>query len=932
MKPSDFASPANAAYLEELFDQYKQDPDSVPEQWRVFFAGFEMGLGRSDMPGIGHLIDSNHAGVFDLVHSYRELGHHCSDLDPLKLMKRPEHPMLALSNFNLTEADLGKQVGSGGFRGETDGTLGGLLARLKQTYCGKIGVEFTHISNAEQREWLTQKMEASLNKPAFTPEQTRNLMFQLSASEDFEQYLAKAFIGTKRFSLEGAESMIPLLNEIIDHGCAVGGEQFIMCMAHRGRLNVLAHVQNKPYETILGEFAGTNLAPAGDTADGDVKYHLGYANSRPEPGGKQVKISMLPNPSHLELINPIHQGIVRCKQEWLGDTNRDRVIPIQIHGDAAFVGQGIVAETLNLSELAGWRTGGTLHLIINNQIGFTTPPEQGRFTPYCTDAAKAIEAPIFHVNGDDPEAVIHCARLAIEFRQKFLCDVIIDVYCYRRNGHNETDEPTFTQPVMYKAIKDHKTTRRIYADRLLEEGRVTQTELDEMKGVIAKRLTDAREKAKESKQRERVPQYGGVWKGYGKAGDDWSAHTAVDAAMLEKVISVYDQTPATFTVHPKLVKLIEDRKDAVRKDAGLDWATGEMLAFGSLLLEGFGVRLTGQDVERGTFSHRHAVLTDYNTGEKHYPLKALHGYDKSRFYVRNSVLSEEAVLGFEWGYNSSDPRNLGLWEAQFGDFVNGAQNMIDQIIAAAEDKWRFANGLVMLLPHGYEGQGPEHSNAYIERFLSLCAENNMQVCIPSTPANYFHMLRRQMHRKFRKPLVLMMPKALLRLKDSFSHLRDLTGGSVRLVIDDPNREMGGDKLDEVRRVLLCSGKVYYTLEAARKANNVNNVAIVRVEQLYPLPRAEMKAVLSRYRRKTDVVWVQEEPHNRGGWRYIEPHLRGMFADLIVSYAGRVESASPAAGSKKQSDLEEERLVADALDFKKTEKPIAAPAKTPVASK
>jgi 2-oxoglutarate dehydrogenase E1 component len=918
MKPSDFASPSNIEYMEQLFEQYRSDPNSVPEQWRLFFTGFEMGLGRSETPGAAKLVETNQIGVFDLVHSFRELGHHAADLDPLGLVKRSDHPMLALSNFNMTEADLDKQVGSGGFRGETDGTLRDLLAKLRATYCRNIGVEFTGISNSEQREWLTQRMESTLNRPTLSPEQTRAIMFQLTAAEEFEQYLARVFVGTKRFGIEGCESMIPLLNEIIDHGAANGSEQFIMCMAHRGRLNVLAHVQNKPYEIILGEFLGTNLAPSGDNADGDVKYHLGYANTRLEPGGKSVKISLLPNPSHLELINPIHQGIVRCKQEWLGDLNRSRVIPIQIHGDAAFVGQGIVAETLQLSELAGWRTGGTIHVIANNQIGFTTPPEQGRFTPYPTDMAKAIEAPIFHVNGDDPEAVLHVARMAIEFRQKFQCDVIIDLWCYRRHGHNETDEPSYTQPVMYKRIKELKTTRVLFAEKLLAEGRVAQAELDDMKAVVNKRLNDAREAAKEPKQRERVPKYGGVWKGFGKEIGDWSAHTAVDAAVLEKVIGVYDKFPAGFTLNPKLVKLVEDRKDAVRKDAGLDWGTAEMLGFGTLLLEGFGVRLAGQDVERGTFTHRHAVFTDFNTGEKHYPLKALHGFDKSRFFVRNSILSEEAVIGFEWGYASSDPRNLCLWEAQFGDFVNGAQNMIDQIIAAAEDKWRYANGLVMLLPHGYEGAGPEHSNAYLERFLSLCAENNMQVAMPSTPANYFHMLRRQMHRKFRKPLVLMMPKELLRKKESFSHVRDLTGGSVRLVIDDPTREMTNEKLDEVRRVIVCSGRVYYTLDAARQANPeaTKHIALVRLEQFYPLPKDELQKTLARYRRKSEVIWAQEEPHNRGGWRWMEPHLRQMFPDVLVNYAGREASASPSAGSKKRHDVEQDKLVAEALELAK----------------
>jgi 2-oxoglutarate dehydrogenase E1 component len=926
MRPADLASPQNAAYIEELFEQYRSNPDSVSAEWRSFFAGFEMGLGRSEIPGAGDLFSQHAIAVFDLVHSYRELGHHSATLDPLGLIARPDHPMLAPSNFNITDADLDKQVGSGGFKGTTDGTLRDLIAKLRATYCGNIGVEFTNISSAAQREWLEERMESTLNRATFTPQQTRALMFQLTAAEEFEQYLARVFVGAKRFSIEGGDTLVPLLNEVIDHGCAVGGESFIMCMAHRGRLNVLAHVQNKPYEIILGEFAGTNLRNEGDFADGDVKYHLGYANTRPEPGGKIVKISLLPNPSHLELINPIHQGIVRCKQEWLGDLHRNRVIPIQIHGDAAFIGQGIVAETLNLSELPGWRTGGTIHIIVNNQIGFTTPPDQGRFTPYCTDMAKSIEAPIFHVNGDDPEAVLHCARLAIEFRQKFQCDVIIDMWCYRRHGHNETDEPTYTQPVMYKKIKSHPTTRQLYAQKVIADGRLTQAEHDDMKTVAIKRLSDAREKALVPKTRDKIPNFAGVWKGYSFATDksDWNPQTAVDPAVLEKVISVYDSLPEGFTPHEKLTKLvIEDRKSAVRKDTGMDFGCAEMLAFGSLLLEGFGVRLAGQDVERGTFSHRHAVLTDFNTGDKHYPLKQLHGFDKSRFFVRNSILSEEAVLGFEWGYASSDPRNLCLWEAQFGDFVNGAQNMIDQIIAAAEDKWRYSNGMVLLLPHGYEGAGPEHSNAYLERFLILCAENNMQVAMPSTPANYFHMLRRQMLRKFRKPLVLMMPKYLLKKKD-VTFVRDLTAGGVKLIIDDPRLQLTGAKLDGIKKVILCSGKVYYAAEEARAANNLDDVAIVRVEQLYPLPRNEIVAALGRYKRKLEICWLQEEPHNRGAWRYIEPHLRGMFPDSLITYHGRVESASPAAGSLKQSETEQKQFLNSVLNL--TGKPEAVAAK------
>ena len=924
MRPNDMAANvANAAYLEQLLDQYKRDPDSLPEQWRAFFAGFEVGSGGANVALAGTSAPISYdalpanVSVYDLVHSFRELGHHGATLDPLGLVKRGEHPLLDLKTFNLSEADLDRQVGNGGFQGDTDGTIRDLLVKLRTTYSGTIGIEYAGISNHEQRAWLEARIEPTYNQPNLSQQEQHALLFQLIAAEEFEQFLGRTFVGVKRFGVEGAESYIALLNTLVDHGAAHGGEQFIMCMAHRGRLNTLAHVMNKPFETVMGEFAGTNKKPEGDLGDGDVKYHLGYANTRPVPTGQTVKISLLPNPSHLELINPIHQGIVRCKQEWLGDVARMKVVPIQIHGDAAFVGQGIVTETLNLSELHGWRTGGTIHVIVNNQIGFTTPPTQDRFTPYPTDMAKGIEAPIFHVNGDDPEAVLHVAKIAIEFRQKFQCDVIIDMWCYRRLGHNETDEPGYTQPLMYKRIKEMKTTRQLYVEKLIANGRVTAEQHEQMKAEALKRLGEARERSKEPKMRDKIPKYSGVWSGlraYKPGTDHWSSDTGVENAVLEQVISAYDRMPATFTPHPKLVKMIEERKDAVRKDTGLDWGTAEMLAFGSLVLEGHRVRMTGQDVERGTFSHRHAGLNDYETGEVYFPLKNI-SPNQASFSCRNSMLSEFAVLGFEWGYASSDPRNLILWEAQFGDFVNGAQPIIDQILTAAESKWRYACGLTMLLPHGYEGAGPEHSNGYLDRFLSLFAEDNIQVCVPSTPANYFHMLRRQIHRPFRKPLILMMPKALLRRKETFSNLKDLTGDAkIQLVINDPRHD--AKSVDGVKRVICCSGKVYYTLDLARQANNLTDVALIRIEQLAPFPQAELQAALSKYRRVQEVAWVQEEPANRGGWRYMEPLLRGMLPDTLVTYFGREASASPAAGSMKMSEQEEVEFVTAALDLQK----------------
>jgi 2-oxoglutarate dehydrogenase E1 component len=940
----DFVNRANADYIDQMQQRYSRDPRSVPDAWQAFFAGFEIGLSRADAaaphegngraPAAAVPAGTEQAGdatpftigVYDMVHSFRELGHFVSHLDPLG-HDRGDHPLLRMDNFGMTESDLGRQVGQGAFLGKTDGTLRDLIDKLYRTYCSTIGVEYIGISDKSQRDWLQERMEPIFNRPQLSPQETKALMFQLVAAEEFEQFLATTQSpGTKRFGLEGGEAFVPLVNAIIEQGATLGGEQYIMSMAHRGRLNTLAHVLNKPYETLLSEFAGTNRPADNIGGDGDVKYHLGYANERPvnsTQGALKVKVSLLPNPSHLELINPVMQGITRAKQNIFGDKGRNRVVPICVHGDAAFTGQGVVAETLSLSELAGFSTGGTIHIIINNQIGFTTPPRQGRFTPYPTDVAKAIQAPIFHVNGDDPEAVSWAGKLAIEFRQQFKCDVLIDLWCYRRNGHNESDEPSYTQPVMYRQIAKHESVRTIYAKQLLKEKRITQAELDAMKAKVYERMTIARDLAKETKPREKVPSFSGVWSGLGRAGKDWTARTNVPKDILKRIAATQQRMPEEFTVNPKLQRLVLDKRvEMVNSGKNIDWGCAEMLAFGSVLLEGTNVRLTGQDVERGTFSHRHAVLFDYENGDPYYPLAnigVVDGTKQGTFTVINSMLSEFAVLGFEWGYASADPRNLVLWEAQFGDFVNGAQPIIDQIIVAAESKWRYANGLVMLLPHGYEGMGPEHSNAYIERFLTMCAEENIQVAIPSTPAQYFHLLRRQIHRKFRKPLVLMMPKALLRKDGAMSDLAEFTDSSFQTVIDDP--AMATADRDKVRRVLVCTGKVYFTLRDGRTAaERDGDVAIVRVEQLYPFPEAELQAVLAKYPRKQEVCWVQEEPQNRGAWTFIQPRLRAMLPDTLVNYIGREAAASPATGSKKEHDQEEREFVATALDVPQKKSP------------
>lgn len=910
MDTFDFVNRANSEYIDRLYAQYQRDPRSIDDHWKAFFAGFELGLDRTATASVpassaGVSQESDVPGVFDLVHSYRELGHFVAKLDPLG-HDRPNHPLLELSNFGITTAHLDQVVATGGFAGSSVSTIRELIEKLRATYCRTIGVEFTGISDKSQRDWLTQRMEPVENHPDFSVVECRNVLGQLVAAEEFERYLQRVYIGKKRFGLEGGESLIPLLNTIIEEGAVLGADRVIIAMPHRGRLNTLAHVLNKPYEVLLSEFEETNLPPDSE-GDGDVKYHLGYANHRSLPNNRKVKVSLLPNPSHLELIDPIQQGIVRSQQETSGDKHRIQVVPITIHGDASFTGQGIISETLNLSELPGFRTGGTIHVIVNNQIGFTTSPNQGRFTPYPTDVAKMIQAPIFHVNGDDPEAVVWAARLAIGFRQQFKCDVFIDMWCYRRMGHNETDEPEFTQPVMYREIKAHKTVRALYEAKLLEEGKVDQAELDRRKMIVTERLDSARAQAQEMKPRTKVPAFSGVWKGFGKAGTDSTAKTGVSRDVLQRVATAATSVPKEFTPHPKLVRLLATRADMIKTGKGIDFGCAEMLAFGSLLLEGTPIRFTGQDVERGTFSHRHDVLHDYKTGETYTPLQHL-SEKQGRFYIRNTMLSELATLGFEWGYASADPRNLVCWEAQFGDFVNGAQSIIDQIMVSAESKWRYMNGLCMLLPHGYEGQGPEHSNAYIERFLSLCADNNIQVVIPSTPASYFHVLRRQVLRKFRKPLILMMPKALLRL--GVTTLDELIGDSqFKTVIDDPaNLPAAG-----VTRIALCSGKVYHSLAAARDKANVTDVALVRVEQPYPFPEKEITAALSRYRNARDICWVQEEPKNRGCWSFMEPLVRDLLpSGSTLCYVGRDAAASPATGSHKMHEVEEEEILSHAL--------------------
>lgn len=915
----------NAEYVEALYQQYLSDPDSLDVEWRYFFKGFEFGFLRSG--GETSEAEVVHAppgeerrrrvhtdrGVHALVQAYRQLGHFVAKLDPLG-HNRDSLPLLELSEFGIEAGDLEKGVGNGGFLGETDGSLKGLLAKLKMTYCRSIGIEYMDIPDKEQRTWLQERIEPCFNHPALSEEKSRQTLSRLMAAEEFEQFLHTRYIGQKRFSLEGGESLVPLLDELVSTGSELGVEEVVIGMAHRGRLNVLAHLLHKPYENILAEFEGADQSDRADN-EGDVKYHKGYSYDHVTDKGRKVHLSLSFNPSHLELVDPVIEGIVYAKQAYLHDAEGMRVVPVLIHGEAAFTGQGIVAETLNLSEMEGYRTGGTIHVIINNQLGYTATPQETRFTPYPTDVAKQIQAPVFHVNADDPEAVVHAARLAMQFRNHFKVDVIIDLWCYRRYGHNEADDPTLTQPLMYKEIIKHPTILHLYSFQLIAQNKIGQEEVDEIRRRIRNRLDEAQEIARRLQVQPHSSTFGGVWQGLTWATEDWSAHTAVDAKTLRRVVERATEAPEGFALHRTLQRMVKSRRAMAAGEELVDWGCGEMMAFGSLLLEGVPVRLTGQDSQRGTFAHRHAVWHDFDTGAEHVSLQHL-SRDQADFTVINSMLSELAVLGFEYGISTADPRRLILWEAQFGDFVNGAQMIIDQFLASAETKWQRMCGLVLLLPHGYEGMGPEHSSARVERFLQLCAKNNMQVAYPTTPAQLFHLMRRQIHRNFRKPLVLMMPKSLLRHKLCVSALHEFTDGSFLRVIDDEQITAPS----EISRVALCSGKIYYDLVAARMENEeVAGVALVRIEELYPFPSDELQAVLNRYANAEQIYWVQEESQNMGAWNFVRSYLDELLpADCDLAYIGRDEAASPATGSGHIHQSEQQEIINQTLDLRGAE--------------
>jgi 2-oxoglutarate dehydrogenase E1 component len=853
------------------------------------------------------------SSVLQLINAYRVRGHLIADLDPLG--SEPNyHPELDPATYGLTIWDLDREFVTGSL-GQLTGegaahmvmTLREILENLRQTYCGKIGAEYMYIQSPEQKTWLQQRMEAESG--VLVPADRVRILERLHEAEGFESFLGTRFVGTKRFGLEGGESAIAIIDEICERAADGAVHEIVIGMAHRGRLNVLTNIIGKKPEQILSEFEG-NPTEGSTQGSGDVKYHLGATGVRRASSSREIVVSLAPNPSHLEAVNPVVEGIVRPKQDRLGDKTRERVIPLLIHGDAAFAGQGVVAETLNMSQLDGYTTGGTIHLVINNQIGFTTRPDDSRSSIYATDIARAVDAPIFHVNGDDPESCALVARFAYEFRQQFKKDVVIDMICYRRHGHNEADDPSYTQPIMYRKIKAHPSVATLYAERLVREKLVTQDEVDRIRKSIQQRLSDAHARAQQSAQmfeyqelavvdevdvRREIPQ------------------TASDQATLQRVIYGSTAFPEDFHVHPKLKKFLDQRLH-ILEGGPIDWAAAEALAFGSLVLEGTPVRLSGQDCGRGTFSQRHLVFHDSETGEPYIPMQNL-APNQAKFEVWDSSLSEYAVMGFEFGYSVADPLCLVMWEGQFGDFANGAQIMIDQFISCSYSKWGQPNGLVLLLPHGQEGQGPEHSSARLERFLTLCAEDNMQVVNPTTPAQYFHLLRRQMHggddrRGMRKPLIVMTPKSLLRHVRAISRLTDLTAGGFREIIGDTHVLAA----DEIRRVILTSGKIYYELADQREKLAANNVAIVRIEQYYPFPKADLQDVLMRYPVTAEVCWVQEEPKNMGAWRFVREQVQPILdpARRSLRYIGRAESASPAPGSLKRHQSEQAEILAEAF--------------------
>jgi 2-oxoglutarate dehydrogenase E1 component len=963
----------NGRYIEDLYAKYRQDPGGVDAEWRDFFQSLKEERPSEGARGpswakpnwpirpdgeliaaldgnwaatekrVGEKIsvkaqtkgveltssdvmqaarDSIHALM--LIRAYRIRGHLHANLDPLGIQKEPDEAELLPASYGFTEADMDRRIFLDNVLGLQFASMREIVAILRRTYCQTLGIEFLHISNAAQKAWIQERMEGRDKEIQFTREGKRAILNKLVEAEGFEKFLDVKYTGTKRFGLDGAESLIPALEQIIKRGGNLGVQEIVVGMPHRGRLNVLTQVMGKPHRALFHEFKGGSATPDEIEGSGDVKYHLGASSDR-EFDGNRVHLSLTANPSHLEIVDPVTLGKVRAKQDLLHATPEDRrmVMPLLMHGDAAFAGQGVVAECFGLSDLKGYRTGGSIHFIVNNQIGFTTYPRYSRSSPYPSDVAKMVEALIFHVNGDDPEAVTFAAKVATEYRQQFQKPVVIDMWCYRRFGHNEGDEPSFTQPVMYKKIRSHPTTLEIYGKKLTAEGVATEGEVDKMKADWRARL-DAEFEAAQGYRPNKADWLDGRWSGLkasADAEDPRRGNTGVDPDVLREIGEKITKAPDGFNVHRTVQRFLDHRAKSLQIGEGIDWATGEALAFCTLLKEGHPMRLSGQDSERGTFSQRHSVLFDQNTEDRYTPFNHL-GDGQARYEVINSLLSEEAVLGFEYGYSTAEPNALTLWEAQFGDFANGAQVVVDQFISSGERKWLRMSGLVCLLPHGYEGQGPEHSSARLERFLQMCAEDNMQVANCTTPANYFHILRRQLKREIRKPLILMTPKSLLRHKRAVSRLDEMTTGtSFHRILWDDAQLLPAEKIklvsdDKIRRVILCTGKVYYDLYDEREKRGLDDIYILRLEQLYPFPTKALVAELTRFK-QAEIVWCQEEPRNMGAWFFVDVFLTWVLNQIGAKhkharYAGRPAAASTAVGQMSKHLAQLKQFLEDAL--------------------
>ncbi|MGB0353308.1 MAG: 2-oxoglutarate dehydrogenase E1 component [Paracoccaceae bacterium] len=970
---SSFMQGHNAEYLEQLYARYAQDPNSVEESWRAFFASLgdapadakaeaagpswargdwplqpaddlthaltgewpaaavevkgaekkirekaaDAGIELTDAQVQRAVLDSIRALM--IIRAYRIRGHLIADIDPLGMRDHTPHPELDPRSYGFTDADMDRPIFIDNVLGLQMASMRQIMEIVKRTYCGTFALQYMHISDPEQSSWLKERIEGYGKEIAFTREGRKAILNKLVEAEGFEKFLHVKYMGTKRFGLDGGEALIPAMEQIIKRGGALGVKEIVIGMPHRGRLSVLANVMGKPYRAIFNEFQGGSFKPEDVDGSGDVKYHLGASSDRTFDDNT-VHLSLTANPSHLEAVNPVVLGKVRAKQDQLGDTERHQVLGILLHGDAAFAGQGVVAEGLGLSGLRGHRTGGTIHIVVNNQIGFTTAPHFSRSSPYPTDIALMVEAPIFHVNGDDPEAVVHAAKVATEFRQKFGKDVVIDIFCYRRFGHNEGDEPMFTNPMMYNRIKKHKTTLQLYTERLVQDGLIPEGEIEDMKAAFQARLNDEFEAGKEYKP-NKADWLDGRWSHLNREGEDYQrGETAIKPKTMKEIGKALVTAPQNFVLHKTVARLLETKQEMFDTGQGFDWATAEALAFGSLLTEGYPVRLAGQDSTRGTFSQRHSGLIHQESEERYYPLNNIRE-GQARYEVIDSMLSEYAVLGFEYGYSLAEPNALVMWEAQFGDFANGAQIMFDQFISSGESKWLRMSGLVMLLPHGFEGQGPEHSSARLERFLQMCGQDNWIVANCTTPANYFHILRRQIHRSFRKPLVLMTPKSLLRHKKAVSRAEEFTTGSSfhRVLWDDAQYGNSDLKLksdDKIRRVVISSGKVYYDLLEERDARGLDDVYLLRLEQFYPFPAMSLMKELERFK-IAEIVWCQEEPKNQGAWTFVEPNLEWVLTRIgathsRATYAGRAASASPATGLASQHKAQQTALINEAL--------------------